>query len=460
MPHTTRALAAIARRRAPEAHRHVVIIGSGAAAVMAAHHLFAAVAAGAAPLRVTVVGRDPRVGPGLAYRTADPLHTVNNYAGRLSAVQHDPDHLLRWCAADGAPITNQTFLPRATYGRYLRETFEAIDVPPGSALGHRQGVVVDLLEQPDGRLRIRLNDDTLDADDVVLALGNPPPAVPTGPLSLWCSGSSYVPDPWRLDVDRIGRPRRVLLVGTGHTMADLAATLHAAHPAAELTAVSRRGLLPVAHRPGSARPHDLFHPGHGSLDEVEASVSARIAEVRDYGSDWRDVIDAVRGYANDLWRGWTGEDQQRFVAERARDWEILRHRLPPELAAHLARLRTDGVLRVLPSPSLSDDESFDLVVNCSGPAPVPALGWNPLVDALRRRGDLVPHRLGLGLDLDEDARPRRSDGTVWQRVRVLGAARRGLEWEVAAVPDLRAQASRLAEALTASAARGASGATA
>ena len=189
-------------------------------------------------------------------------------------------------------------------------------------------------------------------------------------------------------------------------------------------------------------------------------MSARIAEVRDFGSDWRDVIDAVRSYANDLWRGWTAEDQQRFVTDRARDWEILRHRLPPGLAAHVTGLRTDGVLRVLPASSLAGDETFDLVVNCSGPAPVPSTGWNPLVDTLRQRGDLAPHRLGLGLDLDQDARPRRADGTTWQRVRVLGAARRGLEWEVGAVPDLRAQAARLAEALTAPAARGASGAIA
>ena len=57
------------------------------------------------------------------------------------------------------------------------------------------------------------------------------------------------------------------------------------------------------------------------------------------------------------------------------------------------------------------------------------------------------HRLGLGLDLDLQGRVVDSEGRVNPSVYVVGAARRGIEWEVAAVPDLRAQAARLAAAL-------------
>ena len=68
-------------------------------------------------------------------------------------------------------------------------------------------------------------------------------------------------------------------------------------------------------------------------------------------------------------------------------------------------------------------------------------GWNPLVDRLLARGRA--HRrtaLGLGLDLDDAGRPRDADGAVREGIHVLGAARKGLEWEVTAIPDLRAQA--------------------
>ena len=51
------------------------------------------------------------------------------------------------------------------------------------------------------------------------------------------------------------------------------------------------------------------------------------------------------------------------------------------------------------------------------------------------------------LDLDLQGRVVDSEGRVNPSVYVVGAARRGIEWEVAAVPDLRAQAARLAAAL-------------
>jgi uncharacterized NAD(P)/FAD-binding protein YdhS len=41
----------------------------------------------------------------------------------------------------------------------------------------------------------------------------------------------------------------------------------------------------------------------------------------------------------------------------------------------------------------------------------------------------------------------RSDGEVDPDLYVVGAARKGVEWEVGAIPDLRGQAARLADEL-------------
>ena len=64
-----------------------------------------------------------------------------------------------------------------------------------------------------------------------------------------------------------------------------------------------------------------------------------------------------------------------------------------------------GALELAPAGSV-DPTTYDLVVNCSGPAPVQTPGWNPLVDRLLARGMLTAHPLGLGLDLDDAGRPR------------------------------------------------------
>ena len=275
---------------------------------------------------------------------------------------------------------------------------------------------------------------------VVLALGNPPPRrLP----DLEALGERYVADPWTPALaERAAGARDVLLVGTGLTMVDVVAQLHDVDPDSRFTAVSRSGLLPAAHRRHTPRPHDAFDPGTRSLDDLVAAVDERIRETKDVGGDWRDVIDAVRTYANVLWQGLPEDEQARFVDELARRWDTARHRMSPEMATYVHGLRQTGVLTLEGTVGV-DPESYDLVVNCAGPAPVHSPGWNVLVDRLVARGLLRPHRLGLGLDLDAEGRPRDAQGEVTGNVYVLGAARKGLEWEVTAIPDLRAQATAL-----------------
>jgi uncharacterized NAD(P)/FAD-binding protein YdhS len=424
----------------PEPFR-VVIVGGGAAAVVAAVHLIRH-ADLENPLEVHIVERRGEIGPGLAYRTTHPRHLVNNFAGRLSAVDGDPDHLLRWCRARGLSTEPTSFVKRQTYGAYLADVLHDIDVPEGSALGRTWGTVRDVVRDNDG-LRVHVDrDQQLRADTVVLALGNPPPR---RDLELERRGNAYIADPWAGDLhEAIGEATDVLLLGTGLTMVDAVVTLHDRLPLSRFTAMSRNGLLPAAHRRMTGRLHDTFHPGLGSVAVVVGAVHARIEEVVAEGGDWRDVIDSVRASANDLWVSWSPTDQERFVEQVARAWEVARHRMPPEAADLINRLVHAGRLRVTRTDQLNPAH-FPRVVNCTGPAPVPTRGWNPLVDRLLDRGTIRAHRLGLGLDLDEHGRVIGQDGEADPDVYVLGAARRGLEWEVTAIPDLRSQSVRLAD---------------
>jgi uncharacterized NAD(P)/FAD-binding protein YdhS len=422
----------------------VVIAGGGAAGVITATHLLRG-ADPDHPVDVRIIEKQPAIGPGLAYRTKHPRHTLNNFAGRLSAVDGDPDHLLRWCADHGHPADPTSFLPRELYGRYLVAVLDDTDVSPGSMLRRNRGVVTDVREEG-SELAVHLSCGwTVPADKVVLALGNPPPR-------RWPEHEGqrdrYLPDPWVENLStRVGSAREVLLLGTGLTMVDVVAQLHEASPGSRFTAASRHGLLPAAHKRGSSRLHDMFHPGTSSLDAVLAAVGNRIQELQDVGGDWRDVVDSVRAYANDLWHGFNHADQDRFVAEVARSWEIVRHRMAPEMATHIDHLRRTGSLHIARIDEV-DPSRFDRIVNCTGPAPVPTRGWNPLVDTLLDRGSIRAHRLGLGLDLDPQGRVLNTAGEPHPDIYAVGAARRGVEWEVAAIPDLRGQAARLAAHLT------------
>ena len=86
------------------------------------------------------------------------------------------------------------------------------------------------------------------------------------------------------------------------------------------------------------------------------------------------------------------------------------------------------------------------IVNCTGPqgdvgrAPEPLLA--NLVAAGRIRADVCR----IGIDIDADNRVLGRDGTASQTLSAIGPMTRGAVWEIVAVPDLRGQVERVAEA--------------
>jgi len=429
-------------RQTEEPALRVAVVGGGAAGVITAVHLLREADA-EHPVDVRIIERGRTLGPGLAYSHDHPRLLVNNYAGRLSALADEPDHLLQWCARRGTDVGPTDFPRRSEYGAYLAGLLDDAVVPRGSALGQVRGVATDI--EPSGSsLRVKLTGDwSVEADVVVLALGNPPPRA----HPVFRSHSRFVADPWTPELAwQIGDAGEVLVLGTGLTMVDVVAQLQEQLPMARFTAVSRTGRLPATHRRRSMPLHETFEAETGSLDRLLEQVGTRVRQRQEAGGDWRDVLDSLRASANDLWTALPPEDQERFVDQVARDWERLRHRMCPDMADLVAAMQRSARLRVRTLEGLAIHQ-YDAVVNCTGPGPVHAYGWNRLVDSLRDRGTVRPHRLGLGLDLDQEGHVVSADGTPDPRIVAVGAARRGLEWEVTAIPDLRTQAAALARGL-------------
>jgi uncharacterized NAD(P)/FAD-binding protein YdhS len=425
--------------------RRILVVGGGASGALTAANLLRAAGPGRA-VDVRVIEREDVIGPGLAYRTTDPRHLLNNYAARLSVFEQEPDHLLRWCAARGLHAEPQSFLPRNLYGRYLADVLASTEVPEGSRLHRMRGEVVDVEPLEQGFAVHLACGWRHEADVVVLALGNPPPRRVTDHELL---GRRYLSDPWSPGLlDALSADDEVLLIGTGLTMVDVAAQISATHPRTRMVAMSRHGLLPASHVRRTLRPFDGFKPDTSSLSRLIRDVRRRVEEVEEVGGNWRDVIDSVRPFADELWQRLGADDQERFVRHVARRWEVLRHRMAPEMADVIDDLVSAGTLRIS-TPDKVDVSRFSRVVNCSGPAPVCTPGWNAVVDRLAVRGLLRPDRLALGLDVDEHGTLIDATGRPTPGLYAMGAARRGHGWEVAAIPDLRRQASSLAEVLVA-----------
>jgi uncharacterized NAD(P)/FAD-binding protein YdhS len=423
--------------------RRVLVVGGGASGALTAANLLRAAGPGRA-VDVRVIERESVIGPGLAYRTTDPRHLLNNYAARLSVFEQEPDHLLRWCAARGLRAEPQSFLPRQLYGRYLADVLATTPVPEGSRLHRVRGEVVDVEPLERGFAVHQACGWRHEADVVVLALGNPPPRRVTDHELL---GRRYVSDPWSPGwLDTLSDADEVLLIGTGLTMVDVAAQINATHPRTRMVAMSRHGLLPATHVRRTLRPFDGFQPDTSSLSRLIRDVRRRVEEVEEVGGNWRDVVDSVRPFADQLWQRLDTDARERFVRHVARRWEVLRHRMAPEMAGVIDDLVTAGTLHITTSEEV-DVSRFSRVVNCSGPAPVCTPGWNAVVDRLATRGLLRRDPLSLGLDVDDSGTLIDASGRPTPGLYAMGAARRGQGWEVAAIPDIRRQAASLAERL-------------
>ncbi|MGH3316102.1 MAG: FAD/NAD(P)-binding protein, partial [Nocardioidaceae bacterium] len=363
------------------AARRVVVVGGGASGALVTANLLRSAATGRA-VDVRVIERDGVVGPGLAYGTDDPRHLLNNYAGRLSVFEQEPDHLLQWCAARGVRVAPQSFLPRHTYGQYLADVLASTAVPQGSRLHRFRGEVVDVEPQGDGFVVHMACGWAHEADVVVLAVGNPPPRRVTEYEVL---GRRYVSDPWSPDLlNSLSDTDQVLLIGTGLTMVDVAAQINATHPRTRMVAMSRHGLLPMPHVRRPLRPLDSFQPDTSSMSGLLRDVRRRVVEVEELGGNWRDVIDSIRPFADELWHRLDPQARERFVRHVARRWEVLRHRMAPAMADLTFDLIESGTLEIARADEV-DVSGFSRVVNCSGPAPVCTPGWNAVIDRLAAR---------------------------------------------------------------------------
>lgn len=439
--------------------RHVLVAGGG----------FSGAATAAALLRrgdrVTLAERTGVFGRGVAYSTRRPEHLLNVAAGKMSARPEEPGHFVAWARAAGHAVDDGSFVPRALYGDYVQAVLDEAErgASPG-ALARVAGEVAEV--SPRGATAVAtLAGRRLEVDAVVLALGVSRPAPP--PFAAPVAGCpAYVGDPW--DARRIAALHdadSVLILGTGMTMVDLALTLGSG-PA--ITAVSRRGEMPRAHRADAPTevPEPVVEPGPGlTADGLAAAVEAAALAA---GPDWRCVIDSLRPVTAALWRSLPPREQGRFLRRHARRWEVHRSRMAPAAAVRIADLRASGALRVQAGAiralaparggriacQLGSSRTlvFDAVVNAAGPAWDCRRGEHALLRDLIGRGHAAPGPLGFGLRTDDDGALLDAAGRPSAVLFTLGALRRGELWESVAVPELAAQACALAERIGASAA--------
>ncbi len=439
----------------------VAIVGGGASGVLSALALMRR-----SPLaRAIVIDPSAQIGRGVAYSTECRLHLLNVPAGRMSAFPDQPEHFVRWLhdRVDRSYDAN-SFVPRWIYGSYL----SALAADAQGAAGSRWRRVG--AQASSARLNERgvsiacSNGETIEADAMILASGNPPPAEwrAITPQARDCG--RYFASAWDEKAIVPDDPEEeILLIGTGLTAVDVALGLRYNGHRGTIHMVSRRGLLPHEHR--------LFPaPSPSRLEAATLRPLGRElrGNARKTGT-WRAAIDGIRAQENALWQALTTNEQRSFLRHAMPYWSVHRHRMAPGVTKMIAELMAQGTLNVLAGRigeiALADDAlrvpirvrgceetellEVDRVINCSGPQYDLRKVANPLMRSLLDQGLMTSSPLNMGARVAADGALVGADGTPSNRLFSIGPVRYGTLIETTAMPEIRVQAQELAETLVA-----------
>ncbi len=388
---------------APTLHK-IAVIGGGASAAL----FLAALKDG--PFSVDVYDRNGRFARGIAYSTTNNAHLLNVRAGNMSGLQDNKPHFAQWAAAFGYGADD--FAPRLLYGRYLDELWA-----DAAARITVNKITEDVTSstRTDGGYRIN----GCDYDDVILATGN---VVPLGPR-VQGTVEGYHTDPWHLTKDHIAGAQHVALIGTGLTAVDAVLTLDALGYDGQITMISRRTLLPAVHAAPAVWPHPPL-----SADDADKPLSHLIGMIRLHVREaaaenipWQAVIDSLRPVTNPLWQNFSDAQRARFSKHLLTLWNIHRHRMAPSIAQQVKQMKDQGRLHfirdsvrdIAPGPIVNGARAqypCDAVINCMG---------------------YRYHEAGRSYDHSH----------------AIGPVRFGTIFETTAIPEVRAQAKDVADAI-------------
>jgi uncharacterized NAD(P)/FAD-binding protein YdhS len=452
--------------------RTLLIVGAGFSGTVLAVNLLRR--AKSTPIEIVLVERGTAIGRGVAYAARAFPFLLNVPAARLSADSADPLSFLRFAQRRLPHTDGEDFLPRSLYGDYLQDLLAQAEQAAGKHVTLRRvfGEVDDINEVAGERgLSVHLADgSTIRADFAVLALGNPASSVLSWAESIR-HHEAYRHDPWDLP-QHLSDRHSVLIVGSGLTMADAAVALSQdIARAPKMRAISRRGLLPqpqTIHRSGVVKGDGAALLAHAhSLKNLLAASRALAREVEMLGGDWREAITFIRALAPRLWQQLPQAERLRFIRHVQPHWGIHRHRVPPQIDAHIADLKRGGKLHVsagrIDSVEVHNSQlrvswrprgshvtstwMVDLIINATGPDYALNRSTDPLLKAMRTSGLVSADPLNLGIRTADHGACVSAAGIPSKQLFYLGPMLRADYWEATAATEIRDHAERLADHL-------------
>ena len=457
----------------------ISIIGAGFSGTMLVVHLLKRINTA---VEINLINEKAELNTGIAFNPYSHKSLLNVISAKMSAFPNEPEHFLNWVMLqeyfrdkDRALIAN-SFLPRYLYGAYLKYIWtDALKLAEnkGIKLNIIVSAVKDLSVQSKS-INLDLENGTcLNTDFCVIASGNHLPGNPRIKSSFFAESTHYFQNPWDVrSVSDITSNEPVLIIGNGLTMVDTVMGLLENGFHGGLISISPNGFNILPHRHNGLVYSKLLEDvsTQTSLFDLVKSFNKHMKLIREFGLSAEPLIDSLRPLTQTLWRSFTIAERRIFMTRLRHLWGVARHRIPLHIHDKLQQLRIDGRLQIF-SGKLIDIVEHDgeikvsfydkkqksqvelgvsRVINCTGPeTDLLKLEDHYLKNALLK-GFISQDELKLGINADPDTfEVLNHFAQVQPGLYTIGSNLKGVLWESTAVSELRVQAERIAESISA-----------
>lgn len=451
--------------------KHIVIVGGGFCGTSTAVNLCRL---GVGGMKITIVNAGYPLGRGIAYSTRNGSHLLNVAARNMSALADQPSHFVDWLRTRSEfseePVARlrEMFVPRRLYGDYIHGLLFA-----HSGLAAQKGITIETIATEAVRIapsaagaQVELgNGQSLSADKVILATGNPPPSrLKIKGLDPACP--KCFQNPWvGWETKLTDRSENVILVGTGLTAIDVFLSLKDLGWKGKIFAISRNGLLPQSHFKGIDYPDWLDASKKPTLPEALKSFRSHYRKATARGVNPAILVDKLRAVTPELWHNFSRTDKARFNRHFRTRWNVVRHRIAQSLHQQLMEAIASHRLEVVKGRLIEAAEYGDQLVitiktgetlrrieggaliNCTGPSESYSRSASALYANLLSAGLAQSDEMDMGIQINSDFAVIGKDGQPSSFLFAIGPVLKGTLWETSAVPELRSQTFRVAEVL-------------
>lgn len=452
------------------ADRHIVIIGGGFTGTALAIHL---ARQGGAGLHVTVIEPREQLAAGVAYGTRDPAHRINVPASRMQLSAAEEGDFDRWFRAAPGFTTDPAALwkdgkvypQRGQFAAYIREQYRRAGEHSPVKLSH----VCDRAVALDHGKVLTASGATYQADEVVLAISHPPPALPAMLARTLSDHPALIANPWLDDaLVKVAEDDRVAIIGTGLTMSDVVASLHRQGHRGPVVAFSRRGQLPRNNLSGDYQPLalDYSRPQLTTARGWLRRIRQEVALAAEQNLPWQLVLDDIRLNGQRLWQQLSLPEQRRFLRHLRPWWDVHRYRIAPQVSAVLQQWQISGQLKVQAARLTGvaaegaqialtlqlrggavENQKTDKLIVTTGPAHGALLSSDDLLRQLAGEGVIQADPLALGILVNPQSQVINVEGIANSHLYVAGPAARARFGELMGLPQVAEHAESLARLL-------------